>query len=377
MSVKKLKENYGEIEQYLDLFDNNRSYVLKSSNNTTASITISLINQIITLNQKNLEKLERGEHVENIRDFKYIATYGILYKEYAEIYLDIMHPNYEILTFHYEDETWPIPPLEFEIGNTTFIVGLASPLLVLLTEPIYRDSDFSYNFHNITSMKIIIKDKNLDIQNEILKGLYYLNSFYLKPMQLCTKLKSIEFLVSDPLDLYSNKTVEDILQPIKRTKIQKDLNSTEPLQLYNHALSCKNEEKFLFLYRVLEFFMHKARVENLKKIRIDMNITEDELIKIVEQRNEENQLSTLLIEAIPLNLKNKIIKYAQTHNLIKDNKYNSLVQALYKFRNSIVHAKEKEITRTTIPDPFNTNSVIDHWIVIVDEFAIKCIEKYN
>lgn len=371
MSVKKLKENYEELKQYLDLFDNNTSYVLKSSSGKTASITISSINKTITLNKKNLGNLINNPRSNNISDIGYIADSGVIYKNYCEFFIDISHPHPSSFL-----DRWPTHTLEFTIGNNLFSVGQASPLLVLLTEPIYSCGRYLDDFHRFASMKIVLND-SIDAKNEIIKGLYYLNSFYLKSIQFYATIKNLEISLDDILDLYQKNTIEEVFQQVERTKAQKNLIAIEPLKLYNHALSCKNEEKFLFLYRVLEFFMHKARIENLKKIRIDMNITEDELIKIVEQRNEENQLSTLLIEAIPQNLKNKIIKYTQTHNLIKDNKYNSLVQALYKFRNSIVHAKEKEIARTTIPDPFNTNSAIEHWIVIIDEFAIKCIEKYN
>ena len=377
MSIEKLKENYWEIAQYFDLFDNNKSYILKSSTGKTASIKLAFINKELKLSQQNLEKLNQLESVNNIYDLS-INTYGMNYKEYHEFYIDINHPSYSGgMTFHFDDETWPISPLEFKIGNTIFMVGLASPLLVLLSEPIYRDSDFSYNFHNLTSMKIILKDKNLDIRNEFMKGLYYLNSFYLKPMQLYAELKSVELSYSDPLNLYSINSVEDILLSIKRTKNKKDIKAIEPLKLYNHAQLCKKEEKFLFLYRVFEFFMYEVWLEKIKKIRMDTSITENELIKTIEQKKEEYQLIALLTGAISQNSKNKIIKYAQTHKFIRDNNYESLIKALYKFRNSIVHAKEKQIQETIIPDPFHANSVIDPWIVIVDELAIKCIEKYN
>ena len=40
-------------------------------------------------------------------------------------------------------------------------------------------------------------------------------------------------------------------------------------------------------------------------------------------------------------------------------------------------AKETEINRTTIPNPFEDRGQTNKWLYVVDEVARSCIKKYN
>ncbi len=101
------------------------------------------------------------------------------------------------------------------------------------------------------------------------------------------------------------------------------------------------------------------------------------LIFWVLRKNGAETAAILLRESITDSLKKKLTNYAFNNGLIDINKFNMLIRQLYKFRNSIVHAKERHIQDTTIPNPFEENQIVYRWINIVDELSRRCIKKFN
>lgn len=123
--------------------------------------------------------------------------------------------------------------------------------------------------------------------------------------------------------------------------------------------------------------MERAKERKLHELRFDNSITEAEIVKILDLRNEEKYLEMLLKESITGSFKQKLTNYAFHKGLIDESNFPKLVRQLYKFRNAIVHAKERQIQDTIIPNPFEENLIIDNWIYIIDEISRKCIKKYN
>lgn len=365
-------EYYGDIEAYLILFDNSKTFRFKEKRHT-CDIYIKAVEETINLSEKDLTKLCHGDKLKKT-GLNYIGDYGFTYQKFGEISISVFNPKYAFIN---ESEEWIPDPLKFKIDNKLFEIGPASPLFVLLNEPIYKNSDWQYDFQNFTTIKATNTGKE-NIKDDIVKALYYLNSYYLKSTGLAARVYHMKIVELDSWNLWENDS-SDILQKVNRVRIRSRNNfiSIEPLILYNHAQSSEGDEKFLTLYRILEFFMQRAKIKKVNEQRYDTNIPDLLLIKTIELGNEEMYLENLVKETLTISQKKKMSNYAYNKRLIKENDYKYLAKALYKFRNSIVHAKEQQISDTKIPDPFEQDYGIYPWIYIADEIVIRCIRKYN
>lgn len=77
--------------------------------------------------------------IDDVRKLKYHRDCGISFDNYSEFFIAIEHPQYFFLDLPYD---WPgTVPLRFRVGDVSIVVGDASPLIVLLMESHYRDSD--------------------------------------------------------------------------------------------------------------------------------------------------------------------------------------------------------------------------------------------
>lgn len=75
--------------------------------------------------------------------------------------------------------------------------------------------------------------------------------------------------------------------------------------------------------------------------------------------------------------KMKIVDFAMEKNLIAERKFENFVKELYKYRNSLVHAKEKQILNTHVPNPFERNTQEDIWNNILEDISVKVIRRFN
>ena len=372
MKIDNLIENYPDLEYYLEPFNDSKEYLL-ATDGKSAEIQIKSIGLTLKLSKTDLVNLSNSKRFTK-PDFTFLNHCGYVYKDYGEVCISVFHPKYP---FTSETQEWPANPLKLKISNKLYEIGSASPLFVLINEPIYQDRDIQYDFQNFTTIKVThscIKD----IKDDIIKVMYYLNSHYLKSIGFVAKLYQMEIINDDPLNFWDTD-LQDIFKKINRvrTRTRTDFISMEPLKLYNQAQLLNGDEKFLYLYRILEFFMQRARIRKVNEIRYDKNISDLLLLKTIDQKNQEMLLENLLNESLNSNQKKRISGYAFNCKLILEDKYECLTKSLYKYRNSIVHAKEQQIMDTKIPDPFDQNNENQPWINIVDDIVLKCIKKYN
>jgi hypothetical protein len=370
-----LIHEYPDIEKYLEAIKNNEESE-PYYNDNCLFIKVNLIDKVIKIHNSQLDKICNGEEADKIPSFKYLGSYGIKFKNYYEICVSISHPIY---SFFDDANEWKTKPLNFKINNNKYEVSAISDLMVLLTEPIYTDNNSGwYDFHNFTSIKFSI-DSNLDYKTEFCKALFYLNSYYLKTIGFNASLMYLELNDEDPLEIMYENDIEDVFETVSKEQdiIKKDFFNIEPLNLYNEAVKKKDEQRFLLLYRILEFFMDRAIRTKIANMRYNQNITEEQILKSINLKNEEQQLKTLFNEVLDDDDKVKISNYCFNNNLISINKFEKVFLSIYKYRNSLVHAKEKEINQTTFPNPFIEDKLLHNWINVIDEISIKCISKYN
>lgn len=373
MTIQEFIEEYYDLESYLKLVHDEHGDLLRWESNII-EIPVPMIGERIKIHESQLLKLINGEEPDRIPSFKYIDTYGIRFKTYFEFCISIQSDDYT----WFEGDDWKTDPLKFRIGKTQFEVGSISSLMVLLTEPIHRHSDYHYDFYEFASIKMVVAN-GIDYKNEFIKGIYYLNSYYLKSIAFYAQLKSVALNNDDPLELFSRDDPETIFEVAKRRRNikRKDFQRCEPLNLYNFATSAIGEQRFLTYYRVLEFFMEQALIERAKKLRLDSSVSDEDLIKELSVRQEEDQLINLLKTVLTQSKKSNLLNYCLHKGIIAERKFEKIGTELYRFRNSIVHAKERELSTTNFPNPFELNTKLDNWIYITDELARECIMKLN
>jgi len=373
---EKILETYAEIDNQLRAF-NDTEFKIKPRG-LGIEIIVPGASSTLRLNKNQLEIIEAGYLADDIRKLKYHGDCGISFDNYSEYFITIEHPQYFFLDL---PSDWPSSsPLKFRIGEVSVVVGDASPLIVLLMESHYRDSDVHPDgFNSFATIKLHGVEQKLS-EACFHKALYYINSHYFKPVDLVASLKHLETDFDDPLGIfYGGTEPEEAFKKIirKRIRTRDDFTNIEPLVLYNHACISAGNEAFISYYRVLEFFFIRAILNNIEVLRNDLSANSQDILDIASARNEEEQLRNLIANILTSSQKKKLFEYAKKQNLIKDSKLHDFVAGLYAFRNSLVHAKEKQLQKTTLPDPFMTSSNIKKWTYIVAVCAERAIRKFS
>lgn len=373
--MKQLYESYPDLENNLEgLFSDDRT--ICSIENNALKVHIELINKDILLELSQLERLNNIEFIDGITNFEYLGSFGIRFENYYELAINVI-PLYYDFDDHSND--WKSESLRFKIGNTQLEIGPISSLMVLLTETIYSENNAGHtDFKHFASIKMGL-DENADYQDIAIKTLYYLNSHYLKPTGSKAEINHLQL----PYDVWyiweEQEKIKERNQklPRKRNIKRKDFEKSEPLALYNDATFRLGESKFLQMYRVIEFFILRTQIHELKNLRYDDKISEEEILKVLNLRNDLEKVRLLLNRALSKNDKSKLCSYAALHHLIVNDNFDELPGALYQYRNSLVHAKENELIRTTLPNPFDLSQIIHRWNYLIEFIARRCITKYN
>jgi len=69
------------------------------------------------------------------------------------------------------------------------------------------------------------------------------------------------------------------------------------------------------------------------------------------------------------------LEFAKEKNLIKNTESDSLAEAIYKYRNSLVHGKSDDAFDLKLPNLFDNADEIN-WIKIVHQISLILINKY-
>lgn len=246
-------------------------------------------------------------------------------------------------------------------------------------EPVYQNSDYAqYSFHKYTTLKIInvAQENHKDYAS---KAIFYLNVHYLKPTGQYAYLEHLIPADNDGVDHISAFEAIEIDKVVGRKRIIKrdDFEAVEPLILYNHACGLRGDDQFHGFYRVIEYFFTRYQEKRLAELRYDTDVQTANLLDEVLLRQEIQFLQRMLLWGITSALREKLCNFAFYHGLVEDSSFDKLVRGLYQFRNSVVHAKEKELELTFIPDPFEQNRQLPKWIYIAKTFAERLIKKLN
>ncbi len=260
----------------------------------------------------------------------------------------------------------------FALGDVAVRAGLASPAMCVLMTPAYWN-DIEVNFELGISLRFFGSAPQ-DLRALLANALFYMNSHYLHSHGTSMAVQH----------LLSAEDIQDITQYDSVPRLQRTRQrrravfvDTPPLELYNAACRAYGEARFLGFYRVLEFFFSRAHLAEIERLRHDPTVTADALLKVASGHQERPQLRTLLESALTPAQRRRLLVLAERHALLPAlTTVASLAEALYAFRNSVVHAKERELVRTALPNPLEPSSpVLSGWTVVVEHIAVCAIRR--
>ena len=318
----------------------------------------------LTMQARDLKGLLLRKKFPRIDGLSLIPNFGFSWKRY-----------YEYLIYLEGWGEWPIDkPLRFRLNHTLIEVGKATAAFALLLEPIYYEKHIGQEeFMEFSTIRLIHADKT-EVYSLLQEALYYLNSDYLKHIQGVAVLKR---LYTDSDIVYGPPRNRSLLLTRSRVRTRARHRAVAPLALFNDAASNWGEQRFLGFYRVLEYFFHRSVLDQVARARYNQSMTEEEIVELARTQRELPQLINLINTLLTNSEKNTLIGFTTRRKVITIPKISTLEEALYQFRNGLVHAKEAEIRRAQLPDPFAESTLIETWNQVAETLAASAIKRLN
>jgi hypothetical protein len=351
----------------------------------SVSITIPKTTLKVFLNENDLIRLNKNELLTSNKKFKYHQHYGFSFEDYGEYFLG---SNEDVYSFYDLYGNAGDVFVEFDVSTVHFEFSPVSDICRILIEPFIGKYHYTILDRGLGEYFFTLKIYNCEPEchkDFILKGLYYLNTFYLKRNTTSLSVYHMfpidfDFALAEKIntdeisDLPEKKTYKT-----KKSKTNKDFISIEPLHLFIHAQGLNGVDRFLGFYRVLEYFFSRSQEYKIEKLRYKKSIKSFELLKEIKLKDEKNKLVNLLEMAITAKTKVKLIHEYNNHCIKGQSitSFKSLSEKIYNYRCSIVHAKEEEILKTTLPDIFFENCDDRFYYDLVNKLAELCINKFN
>lgn len=364
-----------EFKEQLECSFSEEEYVIKSD---SIEFGISHTNLRLNLFDKHFKILKNEKLIKNIPNLKFHNHYGFSYKTYGEYFLAI---NTDYLYEIYGNAT--DIDLKFKIGNIYLEFNYISSICVLLMNP-YYSRIAHYLERGLGEYFYTLKITNAPVNEHkdiIIKALYYLNTHYLRKINLPLSVFHLipegyeEFNESEQKETNPDKIDKNYQR--KRIFKRKDFINIEPLILFNHASTLSDENKFMGFYRVIEFFFNRALERDLEHLRYDKSISEKEIIKKVQNKDEKSLLINLLNRVLTKSDKSKLLVFLEHKGILTSNKFTNFCNTLYEYRNSLVHSKEIHISKINLPDLFNEKQQYNYWNFVIKYIAEACIKRLN
>lgn len=297
---------------------------------------------------------------------KVFEDMGVKFGDYIEVFIEY----YDLC-----DELTVFPMREFSMDGITVKIGHPSFLFDLVFD------GFDKNYESSDFYTISLKGVTEENYEEYLTRAIFLIGYYNPPLEIEDYPHSSMYARE-----YDWSYVPDEDAILKRRQSDAFVNMRFNNVRYPEALAFYNEGKkllgleisFQYFYKVIEHFFLICRREEfetlINKYNTNSNIDYfiDKVTSIYKQ-NEDVQLKELLlsIEADILD----IIESCYNGGYITDKTVESFCQALYQYRNTIVHGKSDDRFSVKTPSVLgNPNEVF--WSDIAEKIAEILIKKY-
>jgi hypothetical protein len=267
------------------------------------------------------------------------------------------------------------PHVSFRIENAEISLGEATPLSRYIF-----DGEHKGKYHG--DWEYIQTIRLLNVPPDKLE-IYLLNA--LNHIQVCTgfkdHLKSIswkdyvfwleqsdESEEDDELETDNESIIED------QIKVYKDI---EAVSLYRYALTAEdNLSACIYYYRIIEFYAFLRKHHEIDKIRQDQSLNSKNFSKKIHnlvKANESENICGLLEEVVTI----PILDFAFNNQLTPSNTKKAFANALYGFRNRIVHAKYEHTSSLIVDSILNPSSELAMWREVFSKLVPEILDKFG
>jgi hypothetical protein len=318
----------------------------------------------LSLSKADLRRLTT-RRLPQIPGLTLIEQCGFAWQNYAEFFVSIWAGG------DLPEDHW----LKFRIGSTNVTVGQASSAIGLVVGSVFlseEENQFWFDGKETIRLYPVSPGESLDVLQQ---ALFYLNASHLRPLRGHVVLSYLRVPSRGLED--SDLETRDVAFQRTRIRSRPSLRGVAPLLLFNQAVTLYEDTRFLGFYRVLEYFFHRAFIAEVGRARSDQSISNEDLVVLARSSKELAQLSHLCHAVLTSAGARRLAAFAARKGLMPQSTPSELPAALYAYRNSLVHAKELEISRTVLPDPYRVDTIAESWAAIAEELAARAINRLN
>lgn len=273
---------------------------------------------------------------------------GIFFRGIAEFYLDNYSSDLD----------------SFKIGGVEVDIGISSGLLYFLVG--HQNENFSLGYELKDGNTIKLRNVTLENTLEYLdKALFKMG--IAQDLNLVWPTAGVE---SDP------EYFSELFQAFSETIADKDLKYSTPINNFNGAMRSSNKhEKFLNLYKILEFFWRSAIEETIISLRT-AKIDNGNFAKSIFNLNVAREIDRLkhFLNVLIDDDTEEVLKEDLCHSF---SNFEKLAEEIYDFRNAIVHAKQERMDEAAPAERFKGEFLNESLLETVEYLALKAIERWG
>ncbi|MGE0325054.1 MAG: hypothetical protein AB7S68_22210 [Polyangiaceae bacterium] len=235
------------------------------------------------------------------------------------------------------------------LGPVEASLGDPSPLMQYVFASTLYSNDLADGWYGIHTIRLF-GVWTPDIERRLLQALLTFRTRLQAELRICH--------LSEP-DIYSDP--EPVAGSHELFAPEFCVADTEVLHLF-YAAELADDVEFAFLqfYRVLEFYSALSAIDRLASVRWDRSLSSAEFLRQATSavnRDERSALSELIAKTTsPASLQK-----AQALGLVKATSAEAFANALYDFRNSVVHAKYDMRAKMHVARVLQGNPAVQGW----------------
>lgn len=252
----------------------------------------------------------------------------------------------------------------FKLGDVEVTVGPCSPLNYFLIGRFGENIGLGYELQEGTAVRLngVTSDNALEYLD---KALFKIGIS--QDMGMVWPTAGVESS-PDYFSEYLNNFSDEIGD--------RDFKHASPINSFNGAMrSGSKHEKFLYLYKILEFFWRSAFLEKVVTLRtgkLDDLAYGNAIFELNNYRELERLKSLLEI------LVDEDVEEVLKNDLLLDmENVGKLAADIYDFRNSIVHAKEEQIDKAEPAERYSGEFSNETLLEGTEYLALKAIERWS
>jgi hypothetical protein len=249
--------------------------------------------------------------------------------------------------------------LGFRMGKIEVSFGKASPLIAYLFEG--ERSKYFGTWDQITTSRIVGATTHDEAEVAFLNGAIRYND----AVGTLPRIWAMEEMFEDELEAHQ-ATVLQQAPPLREI---------DPVRFFYHGIAQSDAAAAcLYFYRVLEYYSFLSNKKQMHKIRNDASVSEDEFAKQILQLITKDEKGPFL-QLINTIADNESLKLAVSANIIKNESTSLLGEAIYAFRNSIVHGKTSYGYALQSSSVFIEDDLLSVWRVVLRTLANRAMSN--